>query len=250
MGVDWLQGLTIVDFVFMAILLLALSIGWARGLTEVLLGFVIYVVATIVAGRYSAHTVGWLNRSWAAQEKLADALERRIVLPAETYKIPMSGIPWEKAVEWLRDVPIPEAYKMALAQRIAEWSAEAGSQTAAEFIYQQLAAGVLHAVVFTVLSLVIAWILSFLGKFVSDQVKEIPLVGMLNRLLGGAVLVLQAAVLLSLMVGLLAPALSMYGMTSFGSAVEHAQLSPYFLTLFTWVRGWLFGGAGIFFFAL
>lgn len=245
---EWLLGLTSIDYIIISVLVVALAIGWAQGLVEVLTGFLVFLVATFVAGRYSGLVGTWLNRGWGAQDKLAAIIERRISLPAEAYQVPASAIPWEKSLDWLHGIPVPDAYRQALAQRISDWSASAGNQSAAEFIIQQLAAGVMSAIIFVVLTAVVSWVLALLARLISDQIKEIPLVGTVNRLLGAAVLCFQAAVVVSLIVGLVLPVVSMYWAPRLGVAVEHAQLTPTFLTLFDWLRRIVFGvGSGSFF---
>lgn len=246
----WLQSLTAVDYVIVGVLLVAVAIGWAQGLVELLTGFVVFAVATIVAGRYSDEVVGWLNRLWGVRERLAGVIERRINLPPEAYKVPASSISLQKALEWLRNVPLPEDYKVAMARRVAEWSQTAGSKTAAEFMIQQLAAGVLHVLVFVLLTFLIGWLLALLGRLVSDQVKELPLVGTTNRLLGSVVTACETAVGIALLVGMLIPVLSMYGMSQFGNAIGDAQLTPYFLALSRWLSSGLFGLTGTYFFGV
>jgi uncharacterized membrane protein required for colicin V production len=250
MGMVLLQSLTTVDYAILAILVVAVAIGWARGLVELLTGFVVFFVAATVAGRYADQVVGWLNRLWGVRERLAGVLARRINLPPDAYRIHTDGISWQKALEWLQFVPLPQPYKLVLAQRIATWSTTAGHKTVAEFIVQQLAAGVLHALVFLLLILVIGWLLSLLGRLVSDQVKELPLVGPTNRLLGAAVSVAETAVGIAIVIGLLTPVLSMYGMPQFGTAVGTAHLTPYFLSVFHWLQGGLFGLTGNYFFVM
>lgn len=246
---EWLQHLTIVDYIFLLALIVAFAIGWARGLVEILTGFLVFLVTMFVAGRYTSDLVAWINRIWGVEARVAAALERRINLPAETYRAPSEIIPWHKVLEWLREVPIPEAYKQTLAERVADWSHSAGSQTAARFITQEIAGGVLSAVVFVVLVLVIGWFLSLVGRLVSDQLKEIPLVGMINRMLGAATYGLETLVALALVVALVVPALSMYGFIFIGDAVSHSQLTPHLLTFYEWIRVLLFGGLDGSFFA-
>lgn len=241
---EWLQGLTPVDYAIIAMMGAALLVGWVRGLVEVLTGFLVFVVATFVAGRYAEAVLGLLNRMWDVQHSLAGVFARRLNLPPEAQQIPASAIPVEKAVEWLRLIPIPKGFRETLAQRLTEWSQSAGNQTAADFITSQLAAGVLTTFVFVVMVAVISWGLMLVARLVSDQIKEIPLVGTANRLLGSAVVGLEVAVVMALLVGLLGPALSMYGGAKAGQAIGHAQLAPYFLNLYHWLRTFLFGVAG------
>jgi uncharacterized membrane protein required for colicin V production len=241
---EWLQSLTTVDYVIIAVIGTALLIGWVRGLVEVLTGFLVFIVATFIAGRYSPQVLELLNRIWNVQSKLAEAFARRLNLPPEAEQIPASAIPLEKAAEWLRAIPIPGAFRETLAQRLADWSQSAGSQTAADFITGQLAAGVLNTLVFVVMVSLLTWGLALLSRLVSDQIKEIPLVGTANRLLGSAVVGLGTAFVVALIVGLLGPTLAMYGGPTIGKAIQNAQLAPHFLALYNWLRTFLFGGAG------
>jgi uncharacterized membrane protein required for colicin V production len=244
MSVTWLQGLTPLDYVMIGVVVAALLVGWARGLVEVLTGFLVFIVASFVAGRYSGMAVGLLNRMWNVQDRFADVLQRRLNLPPEAQKVPMSMIPLEKAVDWLRMVPIPQVFRQTLAQRLVDWSHTAGSQTAADFITDQLAAGILSAVVFVVMVAVLSWVLALLAKLVSDQIKEIPLVGTANRLLGSLVIGFEAAAIIALIVGLVGPTLSMYGGATMGKAIQNTELSPYFLSLYNWLRTFVFGLRG------
>lgn len=245
---EWLQALTPVDYAIIAVIGAALLIGWVRGLVEVLMGFLVFVVAAFVAGRYAGAVLAILNRMWDLQHRLAAVFVRRLNLPPEAHNVPASAIPLERAADWIRSIPIPAGFKETLAQRLVEWSHSAGSQTAADFITSQLAAGVLTTIVFVVMVALIAWILAILSKLVSDQVKEIPLVGTANRLLGSAVVGLEAAAFVALVVGLVGPALSMYGGGAAGNAIQSAQLAPYFLSMYHWLRAFMFGiGGGMFF---
>ncbi|HWI53614.1 MAG TPA: CvpA family protein [Symbiobacteriaceae bacterium] len=241
---EWLQALTPVDYGIIAVVGTALLIGWVRGLVEVLMGFLVFIISAFIAGRYSALVLEILNRMWDVQHKLADVFSRRLNLPAEANHIPASAIPLEKAADWLRSIPIPKGFRETLAQRLVDWSHAAGTQTAADFITSQLAEGVLTTLVFVVMVVLISWGLALLARLVSDQIKEIPLVGTINRLLGAAVLGLEASAIVALVVGLVGPALSMYGGASAGSAIQGAQLAPHFLTLYNWLGAFLFGIAG------
>lgn len=240
----WLEGLTPLDFLMIGVLFAALLVGWVRGFVEVLSGFLVFALSVFVSGQYTSAMVGVLNRAWNVQNRFAAVLERRISLPAEAYKVQASAIPLDKAADWLRTLPLPESYRETLATRLADWSASAGSQTAAGFITNQLAAGVLSAAVFILMVTVIAWVLALLVRLISDQIKEIPLVGTVNRALGSALLGFEIAVVLALVVGLLGPMLSMYGGATMGNAIQDARLSEYFLTLYEWLRNVLFGKAG------
>lgn len=237
---NWLQQLSVVDYVILGALLVALAVGWARGLIDMLTGLIVFVVSVFVAGRYSSALVGWLNRTWDTQARLANALERRVDLPIEAYKTPASDVPWHKAFEWLKDVPLPEVYKQALAERIEAWSQTSGVQTATTYIAGQVASSILSAAAFVALILLVGWVLGMLGRLVSDQIKEVPLVGTANRLAGAVAGLLQTAVVMAILIALVIPTLSLYGFQGLGSAVLNAALAPHLIALFESIRGVLF----------
>jgi uncharacterized membrane protein required for colicin V production len=240
----WVQSLTPLDYVILTVLVVAFLVGWTRGLADLLTGFLVFALSTFVAGHYAGAAVAWLNRGWNLEVRLAEVLARRIHLPAEAYRVPMNQIPWQKALGWLHAVPVPLTYKETLAQRLVDWSRDAGSRTAADYIAHQLAAGVLDTVVFLTLAALVGWVLGMVARLVSDQIKEIPLVGTVNRMLGSAVVMAEVVVVMALLVGLVAPALSTYGGETFGGVIQNAHLAPYFLRVYEWLRSVVFGKAG------
>lgn len=244
---EWLQGLTVIDYAFIAILLGAFAIGWARGLVEIFTGFIVFLITTVLAGRYSLHVVEWLNRSWGAQEWLVALLERRISVPPEASRVPASAIPWERVMELLENLSLPPSYKQELAEQISKWSEAAGHLTLAKYLFQLIASALLNGVVFVLLALIIGWVLALVARLVSDQVKELPLIGSVNRWLGSFAMLLQATILLSFFVAMVVPLLSMYGLNVSG-AVNRAQLTPHFIALFQWIRVLVFGDNTSFFF--
>jgi len=244
---EWLRGLTVIDFVFMAVLLGASAIGWSRGLVQILTGFVVFLITLVVAGRYSLHVAEWLNRTWGAQDWLVALLERRIGLSPEASRVPASAIPWEKVLELLENLNLPLSYKQELAEQISKWSEAAGNLTLAKYLFQLIATSLLNGVVFVILALVLGWVLSRIARLVSDQVKELPIVGALDRWLGSLAIVAQVAILLSFLVAVVVPLLSVYGF-SFIDAVSRAHLTPYFVELFQWIRALVFGQNTSFFF--
>jgi hypothetical protein len=241
------QGLTITDFVIMAVLCGAFALGWARGLVRILTGFVVFLVSMVVAGRYSIHVVEWLNRSWGAQDWLVALLERRITVPTEASRVPASAIPWERVLELLENLDLPISYKQELAEQISKWSEAAGNITLAKYLFQLLATSLLNGVVFVVIGLLLGWGLTLVGRLVSDQVQELPIVGTLNRWLGASAIAVQVTILLSFLVAVVVPMLSVYGF-SFIDSVNKAQLTPYFVNIFQWIRALVFGQNTSFFF--
>jgi hypothetical protein len=236
-----LQQFSWVDYLLVSLLLVALGIGWARGLIQVLTGFLVFVVTTFIAGRYTTEVTAFLNRWWGVQTWLARFLERRLNFPPEAHRVPAGQTSWLVTSEWLKTVPLPTPYKQALAQRLADWSHTAGNQTPASFIIHQLAGAILTAIVFMVLAGVLGWLLGWLSRFISDQIEEIPLMGTLNRMLGAVAVLLQWGATIALFIGLVVPVLSLHGLPQLGRAIENAYLAPYFLHVYDGLRHILFG---------
>lgn len=243
-----LGNLTVVDYLLIGVMVAAVGYGWARGFVAVLTGVLVFVVTLFVAGRYSDPLVAWINQNWGAEAWFAGLLERRIDLPAEAMKAPASSIPWQKVLEMLQELPLPDSYKAALAQQVSEWSASAGSMSVATYLFQQIAAAVVHGLVFLALAALVGWGLTLLARLVSHQIKELPLVGTLNRALGAIALLLQAALALSFLVAMVVPMLWVYGAGSVGAAVENAALTPYFVRFFQGAKAMVFGANPTFFF--
>lgn len=236
------SSLTVVDITILGSLLIALLIGWSTGVIRFLTGFLSFIIAVVVAGRYSRQVMDWLNQTWDLQGRMEGVLTRQLNLPPEASQVPVSQVPFETALAWLKAVPLPEMYKEPLAQHLTEWSASAGGKTAAEFLIEQIAAGLLNAIVFGVMVMLISLLLGWLGRFIADQVHEIPLIGTADRFLGATALLLEVGLILSFVTIFVVPTLSVYGATELGEAFSEAKTTPYLVQFFEWIRGLLFGG--------
>lgn len=235
-------SLSVVDITILGTLLVAFLIGWSTGIIRFLTGFVSFIIAVLVAGRYTKLVLEWLNLLWGLQERMEEVMTRRLNLPVEAAQVPMSRVPFETVLAWLKAVPLPDVYKHPLAHQVAEWSQAAGGKTAAQYLIEQIAAGLLNALVFAALVLVISLFLGYLGRFLSDQIQEIPVIGTVDRTLGAAALVLQTTVILSFVAVFLVPTLSIYGAGHLDEAFNQAKTTPYLIGFFELIRGLLFGG--------
>jgi hypothetical protein len=244
-----LAEFSFIDYVFVALMIGSFLMGWARGFVAVLTGFAAFLATMFLAGRYTDTLVRWLNQTWQVQERFAEVLKRRLELPEAAHQVPASVIPWDKAMQLLAEVPLPNEYRAALAQEIAEWSQSAGTQTIAEFITQQLAAGVVSGLAFTILAMGVGWGLSLLGRLISSKVTDLPLIGGLNRILGGATLLLQTSVVLAVVVAIAIPMVAAWGFRGVGPVLEESYMAPYLLRYFEWLKGLLLGSGSTFFLA-
>lgn len=237
-----LKTWTVVDYILVGTLLVAFFLGWTRGIIRFLTGFLSFLMATTLAGHYSQVVVTWINETSNLQRWIAGALLRRLSLPQEATRVPQAPVSFETASLWLKLVPLPQTYKQQLAQQLADWSVAAGGKSAAQFLVEQIAGGVMSALVFTLLVVLLTLLIGYLGRFVADVVHAIPLVGLADRLLGAAALTFEATLILCFVIIWLVPTLSMYGVRELGDAFGQSVLAPSFVQFFEWIRGLLFGG--------
>lgn len=235
-------ALTIVDIIILGSLFIAFLVGWSTGIIRFLTGFLSFIIATVVAGRYSELVLQWLNKTWDLQGWMEGILSKRIRLPLEATQQPIGRLSFETVMNWLRAVPIPEMYKQALAQQVSDWSASAAGKTAAQYLIEQIASGLLNALVFTLLIMLLSLFFTYLGRFVAEQVQEIPLIGTADRLLGAGAMLVQTALILSFITVFLVPMLSVTGAGELGTAFNDAKTTPYLVQFFEWMRGLLFSG--------
>lgn len=239
---ELLSGWTVVDYILVGALLLAFVVGWAKGVIRLLTGFLSFLVSIFLAGRYSHLVVDWVNATWHVQQRLEDALLRRLNLPPAAAQAPDAPVPSETALSWLQGVPLPDVYKQRLAEQVAQRSAMSTGEPAAEFLVEQIAGGLLDAVAFVLSVVVLSALIGLLGRYIAEVVHAIPLVGTADRLLGGLTMGLEAALVLSFVVVWLVPTLSMYGARELGEAFAQARTAPYFVMLFELIRSLLFSG--------
>lgn len=233
---------TLVDWIILSVLLGAFLVGWITGIIRILTGFLSFVVAVALAGRFSDGFLDWLNRQWQVQTWFEGVLTKRLQLPPELAIRPSGPVPMETAMKWMGIAPVPGVYKEPLARQIVEWSANQSGLTVAEYLVQQIATGLLSAFAFVFLVFTLSFLITRLGRLLSDQIQAIPLVGTADRLLGGAALLFETTLILSIGLIWLVPTLTLYGAKGLGEAIDQAQLPSYFILFFEWTRGLLLGG--------
>lgn len=236
------SGWTVVDYILVGTLLLAFVVGWARGVIRLLTGFLSFLVAIFLAGRYSHLIVDWINATWNVQQRLQDALLQRLNLPPAAINVPEVPVPSETALAWLQSVPLPDVYKERLAEQVAQRSAAAVGEPAAEILVEQIAGGLLDAVAFALAVIALTVVIGLAGRYIAEVVHATPLVGTADRLLGAVAMSLEAALILSFVVVWLVPTLSMYGADELGEAFAQAQTPRYFVMLLEVIRSLLFAG--------
>lgn len=234
---QWWEALTPPDYVMMGLLLIAFLQGWYRGLLAEVLRTGALIITLVVAGRYGPWMRELLNNQWQMEEHLRTFLAARIHLDPAELLGQAETVSHPQALHLMSGIPLPQAYKDTLAQRLAGEVA----QTLDTMIVQHLSEGLASAIAYLVLAGIVGLLLGIVVRLLTPLFKSDFLLGTANRLAGGLARGLEAAVLISLVVALVAPTLSLAGLPWLEMQLEGAVLTQPFLNLFTWLKAVLFG---------
>lgn len=223
-----LSAMSPLDWIVVVLLALAVGAGWVRGIVRVLLGFLSFLAAVMIAGRVTGPVVAWLDGRWGLTARIADGILNR------------SG--GDALSPPLDQVAIPQPYKAALLQDVVRATAESGEASALELAAQQIAEGAATAVCFILLVIVLAAALRWLGSLFAGVVQSLPIVGLSDRLLGAAALGAAAVLALNLVLVWVMPTLSVFGLRGLGELVSQSVTPPYLIQAFEWMRRLVIGG--------
>lgn len=236
-----------VDAALLAFMVASVMFGYLRGFIRTVVGLFSYLIAVVVAGRYAAPVLEWLDGSLGLTSRLGTVFGQYIQLPSDLAAAPIASVPLEAVRSQLDQLPLPPSYRTALVQQMVGTLGTDPARSFADWLSTQVVAGVLKAVTFLLLVVVTVWVLQILARAVSGLLDAIPLAGGLNRLLGAVTGGAVAALTASLVLGLAAPLLSLPGVSALAAEIGSATTAPYFLRLYDWLGDWLFGQAGRFF---
>lgn len=225
-----LSALTPLDWAVVGVLLLALGTGWTRGIVRVLLGFLSFLLAVMIAGRLTGPAADWLDRTWDVSARVAEGILDRSALRGE----PLSPS--------LDQVALPEPYRAAFLQDVARAAAESGQGTALELAARQMAETAVAALCFILLVVLLTAALRWVGSLFAGVVEHLPIVGLSDRLLGAAALGAVAVLALTLILVWVVPALSVLGVPGLGEMVSQSVTPPYLVEAFEWIRRLVIGG--------
>lgn len=237
------------DSTLVAALAVGLVIGYARGLVGLLGGLMASIVGTLVAGRYATTVLAWVDAQYGLSARLGATIAEHLNLPPEANRVPASSLPFDKIVAWLKNLPLPASYRADLASHVQAWSTSAhGSETAAHFIARSIATGILTAVTFIILASVVGWLVGALAGYVSERLNHTPGLGSVNRLTGLLVGVLEAALVITVLLGTLLPLTTLPALKQLADAAAGSTLVPHFLAAYRYMSHWIFGRVDGFFF--
>lgn len=227
-----------------SLIILAVLTGYARGLVAMLVGMVGYAVSLFVAGRYAPVLRDWLQQHWLLTDRLARLLQGHLNLPAEAYQIPASALSYDRTLVLLSAVPMPASYREALARSLA--TNPQAHLSLAEFLMRKLAEGMMEAFCFVFIAAATTYVLFWMARRVSVGLNKLPMVGEVNHLLGAAIGFLEVTVSLSVVLGLLAPFLSVQGLSGLREAVANSTLAQWLIAFYPVISRGLFGSAAAF----
>lgn len=246
-GVEWVTQFNWLDWTLTLGLLVALSFGYMRGFLGTVVGLVGYVVALIAAGRFAGPLVAWADRAFGATARVSGYLERYVDLPPELSTLSMSAIPAESLAQHLESLPVPPEYREALRQRLLELVTSDSGRTVAEWILDLLARGIMAAAAFILIVTAVTWGLVFLSRRMGGLLDATPGLGAMNHLMGALIGGLSFLLSATVVIGLLAPVVSLPAMGKLAAAMESSQLGPSLLALYAALARWLTGHAAGFF---
>lgn len=235
------------DYVILGLLLLAFLEGFRRGFLAEAIRFGALIVTLLVAGRYSEPFRLWLNQRWHIEERLVLYLAGRLGLPLEAYQTEAAISPAE-AADWLRHLPLPGSFWDELFYQAAASQSGDLMVSPAHLILQQLARGLAAVLSYLTLLLLVGLLVAVAASLLSHLVQQDSLLNTINRTAGGAVKALESALLVTLVVALVAPALAVAGFPWLHEQLAGAALTPYCLRLYDWLWTAFFGPAGGLFF--
>lgn len=236
-----------VDAALLAFMVASIMFGYLRGFIRTVVGLCSYLVAMVVAGRYAAPALEWIDGHLGLTARLGAVFRQYVHLPADIAAAPIANVPLEAVRTQLDQLPLPPSYRTALVQQMVGTLGADPARSFADWLTNQMVAGVLKAVTFLLLVVAMVWVLHILARAVSGLLDAIPLAGGLNRLLGAATGGIVAALTAALILGLSAPLLSLPGVSALAAEIGTAATAPHFLGLYDWLGNWLFGQAGRFF---
>ncbi len=225
-----LSALTPLDWAVVGVLLLALGTGWTRGIVRVLLGFLSFLLAVMIAGRLTGPAADWLDRTWDVSARVAEGILDRSALRGEPLSPPLD------------QVALPEPYRAAFLQDVARAAAESGQGPALELAARQMAETAVAALCFILLVVLLTAALRWVGSLFAGVVEHLPIVGLSDRLLGAAALGAVAVLALTLILVWVVPALSVLGVPGLGEMVSQSVTPPYLVEAFEWIRRLVIGG--------
>jgi uncharacterized membrane protein required for colicin V production len=219
------------DLLILIIVILGVLSGLRQGLGRMLARWAGLIVA-LIAGALSAQPIAaWVDTQWGLVPRLAAVISRYVRLPRELAELELST---QALAAFLEQTPLPvaapdllPALERFLSQNVAPALAR-GTTTMGAFIHDGLARLLLVVSVFLVVFVLARWVTVAVVASILSPLRLFSI----DRLLGAALGGLERVAVLSVILGVLAPWLTMPALTFIHTAVEGSRYAPMLMSIF------------------
>lgn len=230
--------MTAFDVLIIGVAAVGFYFGWQRGLLRKVFGLVGLVMAVLAANYLAPLLVqtGPLQR-W--RQRLIDFLQEQ-VSPLQAAATDVGDAAVAAALqEAVADLPLPSSYRSHLVERVA-----IPSEGVTDTLTELLASGIVSAVLFMALLAAAYVILRFVLALVADIISLTPVIGSVNRLIGGLLGALQYLLVTALLLALALPFHSLPAFAAVARAQSASTLAPHLVDLLAVLVRLAFGARG------
>lgn len=242
------DGMNWADYLIIALLVLGFYNGYKRGLFGSLLGLAANLAGIAAAYHYYPHLARWADSRWDLTAELSRYLYDHLGLSKVSFfQFKLEELPLASIGAYIDQANIPPILKTNLLEYwqsinsriIIPWQQQAGS-----FLPQYLATFILNLLAFLLIWIVVAKLISLLGRLFTMALESTAL-GRLDRLAGGTVGLALTGLLVTVLIGLVNPLLGFAGVLrlpflgTLGNALGTARMYPFFINLFSSFSGYL-----------
>jgi len=235
----------LVDLILIFILACGAWSGFRRGIIGSLAGLVSTIIGFFAGLKYYTLLTGWANKTFNAQERLQDFLEKQLVLPDVLNQVQLDQIPLSQLGNYLDRINLPGVLKTQLLGYIQSLELSLQAQTyLGDVIYQFLAVGLLNAAAFLLIWLIIDLFLKLLVELIRSITENTILAG-IDHGVGTIIGLLITGFTLAVLIGLLSPLLQITDLAEpnlFSGAlktVDESRLVPFFQWVFSLFSEWI-----------
>ena len=211
----------ICDVIFCVVVVIAVIRGWRAGFAGMLVSLLTGVLAMLAAYLlmpYLANFLDSLGLTAKISAKIASTLKLDTIIPEGL-------IGADQGSNIIQHLPLPEAIKAKLILSDTAEAYEAlGVSTFGEYLSVSLAQIILRGISLLALFIVFSWIFSWLGSKLKF-VNKIPLVGLVNSILGGAAGLVISLIILYLIIFIITTAAPVVKpLTQINQAMEQSTI--------------------------
>ncbi len=219
------------DAVIIGLVVLAALSGFREGFTRMAARLGGLVLALLLAPRLAGPVARWLDEQFTLIDRLTSFFARHLRLPPDVLGLDLSNTASAEVLESLGFLRLVPGLQMALGRFLDESLAQAimhGQTNVSWFIYDGLARILLIVGCFFVLFFLIRCTVHALTMLIAAPLY----IGGIDRLLGASLGALQCAVVCAVILGLLAPWLTLPALEGLHESVIRSTYAPWLIQRF------------------